>query len=439
MKNPFVFISYNVDTTLEFVKKLSVELENIGIKHWYASRDMQPTRNHADVVPRVIGECSAVLVLLNRSANDSAYVKREFQYAVDHKKMILIAKLEDFEETGCFEFIRTDVQFLSLVGLNDTISIQRICCTMNSLMITNDETSEADDDWVFDTNRSNNTLDFFSYGKERERIQKQREFVCDFAKSTYRQVIENMNAPSVLDLGCNTGEQFMMYIEDESDFSLYAGVDKEKAAIEYASKLFGSEKCFFLKLDFESEEFDRVLSEFEKEHGLDGFDIITISMVILHCKNPRKVLDTVYNHLADGGRIIVLDIDDGFNLAYPDSNGYFQRAVNICEYSNFSGYRKSGREIYSYLSEIGIDNVRLCKTGISTVGMNRKQRGDFFDIYFWFVLDDLIMMNEKHPESSIVKSDLDWLTKVYDEMKLQFKRRDFFFTLGFVLFVAGEE
>ena len=62
-------------------------------------------------------------------------------------------------------------------------------------------------------------------------------------------------------------------------------------------------------------------------------------------KEPGVLLDTLSGHLAEGGRIVILDIDDGLNIAYPDPDGHFSKAVDICAETGYSGYRKSGRQI----------------------------------------------------------------------------------------------
>ena len=53
--------------------------------------------------------------------------------------------------------------------------------------------------------------------------------------------------------------------------------------------------------------------------------------------------------LKNNGDIFIRDIDDGFNVAYPDPQDVFKKTMEICANIKESGYRKSGREIYSLL------------------------------------------------------------------------------------------
>ena len=71
--------------------------------------------------------------------------------------------------------------------------------------------------------------------------------------------------------------------------------------------------------------------------------------------------------------------------------------------------------------------------------MSRAEREAFFEIYFWFILDDLRKMNAELPDSGLVATDLAFMEEHYREMKQAFKKKDFFFTLGFVLSSATRD
>jgi SAM-dependent methyltransferase len=224
-----------------------------------------------------------------------------------------------------------------------------------------------------------------------------------------------------------------MFLADKPHIR-YVGVDRENAALEYGREMFPD--AHFYHLDCETEDFSDQLTSIEDELGIDGFDYINISMLLLHLHRPSELLDTLSNHLAEDGQIIVLDIDDGFNIAYPDPKGYFKKAVDICFQLEYSGYRHCGRTVYKMFSDVDLRDVRLHRIGLSTVEMNRREKDEFYEIYFSFILDDLRKMHEEFPNNKFVETDLKWLEENYKDMKLEFKKKDFFFTLGFVLFTA---
>ena len=162
-------------------------------------------------------------------------------------------------------------------------------------------------------------------------------------------------------------------------------------------------------------------------------------MVILHLKNPYRLLKVLRGYLAKGGMIIIKDIDDGLNLAYPDDTKDFERIINICVSNDTSGYRHSGRQIYTLLKHAGYSQVCLEKMGLSTVGMDYDDRAALFDTYFSFILEDLKIMRERYPEEESIREDYEWYRKNYEAMEERFQDDAFFFTLGFIIYTARKK
>ena len=431
---PFAFISYHTESTISFVEELSHELTNLGINHWYAKRDIAAGASYAEVIPSVIQECSLVVFLLNKFSNESHQVRNEFLKAYDLKKDILVVKIDDFKESDVFSFLRSSVQFLEVYDFNNTLKIKSICKELNKYFSNNIVSSDCFSPHL---DRESNTINFYAYEQERNRLSVQRNLLTKFAKESIDQITKRYDQFSILDIGCNTGDFCLELFQHPDKRKHYVGVDKEEGAIEYAKTVHTEAPEKFYCANCEDHHgFNALLNKIEQELDIDSFDIIFLSMVLLHIKNPRAVLDVLRNHLSPNGTLIILDIDDGLNIAYPDPRSLFQKAVEICEYTSFSGYRKSGREILSYLTELDMKNIRLHKSGISTTGMSRKERDDFFNIYFWFIMDDLKQMHQNHPESTIIKADLKWMMNNYEEMQLNFKKKEFFFNLGFMLYSA---
>ena len=173
-----------------------------------------------------------------------------------------------------------------------------------------------------------------------------------------------------------------------------------------------------------------------KDIEIESFNVINISMVLLHLKNPYRLLKTLRQFLQKGGYIIIKDIDDGFNVAYPDTDGLFSRAIRICSKCEESGFRYSGRRVFTLLEQTGYQNITLKNCGINTIGMNYDQREAFFNTYFGFIIDDIRIMTEKYPGIKEYKEDYDWYKDSYEKMESLFQYKEFFFSLGFMIYVA---
>ncbi|MBQ4333585.1 MAG: TIR domain-containing protein [Clostridia bacterium] len=433
--NPGVFISHHSKSTISLVIELSNVLQAYDIDHWYAERDIRPMDNYTEVIPLVIEECKLFLLLLNKESNVSKQVLREVQCALRQTKNpipVMIARLDDCEESQSIAYIGSTVQYVDLRGLNKVVAAQKLGEAINAWK--NGHSTIVQEKNVFQIERAETALDFYGDEGERKRLASQRQFVYDFAAEEYDSFISELHNGSFLDIGCNTGEQAMMFVEGRSEIQHYIGIDRESLALDKAREFFPS--GHFYQGNCEADDFDQLLCKIEEELDIDGFDLINLSMVLLHMKEPQFVLDTLAGHLTDGGRIVILDIDDGLNIAYPDPDEWFSKAVEICSETGYSGYRKSGRQVCQLLTDIEMHEIQLHKQGLSTAGMTRDKRSAFYELYFWFILDDLRKMNQQAPENKIVLAELNWFEEHYKEMKARFKKKSFYFNLGFMLYSA---
>jgi SAM-dependent methyltransferase len=377
-RNIDIFISHHSDSSKGLVVKVANILEELGHACWYAERDIMGSRNYTEEIPVAIRKCKMFLLLLNKHANASDEVLREIQLAVN-KMPILIIRLDDCELRNSIQYVASVSQMISIMGLNSEMTVQRICEAICSMLEkTDDNKCDQEKEDVFRSSRSENDLEFYGDFGERKRLELQHFFVTKFAESTYDSILEKYEDGSFLDIGCNTGEQSRIFLRNHPNMKYYIGVDKEEASLMQGRTLYP--QGHFYQIDCESNEIDERLSEIEEELGIDGFDIINLSMVILHTKEPHILLDVLESHLAEDGCVIILDIDDGFNVAYPDPNGNFKKAVDLCFETAYSGFRHSGRQIYKLLHDVELEDICLHKMGMSTVGMTRKEKEEFYDI-----------------------------------------------------------
>ncbi len=434
MNNTGVFISHHSNSSISLVLELSNVLQAYEIDHWYAERDIKPMENYTEVIPFVIEKSELLLLLLNKESNASKQVLMEVQCALKWKIPVMIARLDDCEESQSIAYIGSTAQYVDLRGQNKVVAAQNLGKVIDAWK--NGNHIKKDEENVFQLERAENLLDFYGDEGERKRLITQHNFIYEFACDYYDGFISSLQDGAFLDIGCNTGEQAMMFLEGRKEVSKYIGVDREEQALEKGRELFPN--GHFYQGNCESNDFDDLLSGIEDDLKIDGFDIINLSMVLLHMKEPQILLDVLSDHLAEGGRIVILDIDDGLNIAHPDPDHMFSKAVEICAETGYSGYRKSGRQICQLLADVDMSDIQLHKQGLSTVGMSREKRSDFFELYFWFILDDLRKMHDLAPDDKIVSAELNWLEEHYKEMKSKFKKKGFYFNLGFMLYSAME-
>ena len=427
-----VFISHHTNTTFRLAQELSRILEKYGIEHWYAERDIKPLENYTEVIPRVIKKSKFLVLLLNKESNVSKQVLREVQYAENIPIPVMVARLDDCELSPSIAYLASTDQQLDLRGLNRVMAAQKLAQAISEWISGESVVSSSGD--LFKYERAENSLEFYGDEGERKRLESQHNFIYEFAHEYYDEFISNYENATFLDVGCNTGKQAMMFVDGRKEIDKYIGIDREIAAIERGKELFPN--AYFYVGNCVSDEFDDLLYRIEEELDIDGFDIINLSMVLLHIKEPHILLDTLRSHLNEGGRIIILDIDDGLSIAYPDPDEMFKKAVDICAQTGYSGFRQSGRQIAELLYDVEMEHIELHKQGMSTIGMSREKRAAFFDLFFWFILDDLRKMHALAPDDKLIEADWQWMEKNYKEMRNLFKKKSFYFNIGFMLFSA---
>ncbi len=436
-----IFFSYHTDSSVSIVQETAKTLEAFDIRSWFAKRDIKATQNYTNVIPDAIDACKLFVLILNKYSMKSTQVTREVNIAMDKFKPILIINIDNspLSDNSIVYVSAASSQVVTVTESNRSVMAQKICQNIIEWFRDNDNNVSGYDNTSLTKYKMAwdvNSLEFYGDEGERHRIETQHRFVHAFAKDVYENLLFNVSDASFLDVGCNTGVQVKMFLENKP-IKYYVGIDREKAALEQAALTFPNGHLYLC--DCEAEDFSERLTAIERELGIDGFDFINLSLILLHTKNPSILIDVLSDHLAENGQMIILDIDDGFNVAYPDPEGMFEKAIQLCFKTEYSGFRHCGRAINKFLSDTDMNNITLHKIGLSSIGMSRKEKEDFYDVYFWFILDDLRKMNAENPSDAFIKADYEWLKENYGTMKNCFKKRDFFFSLGFVIYSAQAE
>lgn len=433
-----VFLSHSADSRSELVVRIAREAEAFNLKCWYAERDIKGGKNYTGLLTEAIEQSRLFVLLLDKFSLRSEHVTREVNIAMDKRKPLLIIRLDEcsLKDNNVTYVASASSQVVTMIEPNESALAQNICKEILEWFQEHDEAFDIFDEAsraIYKSSWDVNDLEFFGDEGERARIDLQHQFVYTFAKDAYDRLLTDLSGASFLDVGCNTAVQSKMFLENKP-LKHYIGIDREAAALEQAQLTFPQGHMYVCNC--EAEDFSARLYEIERELGISGFDVINVSLLLLHTRNPSILIDVLSDHLSEDGRIIVLDIDDGFNIAYPDPEGLFEKAIYLCRKTEYSGYRHCGRTINKFLSDTDLHDIQLHKIGLSNIGMSRKEKEDFFDIYFWFILDDLKKMSEEKPNDIYAAADYAWMKSNYSKMKACFKKRDFFFNLGFVLYSA---
>lgn len=278
---------------------------------------------------------------------------------------------------------------------------------------------------------------YFPSERETKRLKIQGNLLKKFDNETYQKLFSKFEQMDVLDVGSGNGDMLMDRLKESKKPFRLLGVERDAQKVEQANANYGDEgKVHFAVMDVNDPEFSESVADEMDKMGIEGFDVIHISMLLLHMESFCSLLRKCRRLLKSDGYIFIKDIDDGLNYAFPDEKNAFERIYQICDRNETSGNRRNGREIYTNLYRAGLKKISLEKSGFTTIGLSYEEKEAFWGMYFQFILGDIKWMYEKYPNNIDIKDDCEWYSKNYEDLFEQFMNDDFVFSLGFQIYLA---
>lgn len=437
-----VFISYRRDGGYEMARLIYEHLKSNGLSPFFDVEELRNGPFNTELYNVIEESENFLLVLppnaLERCQNKNDWLRLEIEHAIKFNKNIIPVMMKNFEwPSNLPKSIEIISKYNGLEMSREyfNASIKKILSLMINVNLPSENASSAN----VIIKRTNNTYFNSENIKELKRLKIQQELLEGFDKDTYDKTFKNFDHIKLLDIGCNDGSMIMNKIKTYNNIDIVIGIDYDYEIVNYANAKYNDNNGYFYQMNIEDDNLTDKLTEILHTHNIEKFNIINMSMILLHLQNPFKLLKQIRKFLSDDGIIIIRDIDDGLNFAYPDDDNYFERAINICDINETSGYRKTGRQIYTLLKRTGYTNIRLEKNGLSTIGMSFDQKEALFETYFSFIGDDCKLMVDKYPNEIVFLDNYNWYKNIYDTLEEKFLDDAFVFSLGLMLFTATKK
>ncbi|SDB03423.1 TIR domain-containing protein [Ruminococcaceae bacterium FB2012] len=419
------FISFakeDVDT----VRKIVEVMENIyHVKCWFQLKDSKA--EFVDAIMDGIEKSRAFLLFVSPHSAKSYFVLNEVHHAMgwnqSHEEYKVVPIILDKEDPELHSRIYKDISFY--VGRYNMLKYEGSSAIDSLILTIFDQTG-------YDTvDEALVTSTYHISENESIRLKAQNEVMLDFSEEYFRELVKPDSL--VLDIGCAGGDFIASRLEG-LEYRALLGLDIDGALVEKAEKTYGSDKNKFVQCNAMSDQIENVLDDYLDEQDERGFDVITISALILHIADPVHLLRTARRYLTRTGYLMIQDEDDGANVVHPNSR-FFDLAFRIWADSKESGDRHCARKIPSYLKEAGFKKIRLCKCGISNVGMTEEHKAALWDLYFnhhlWLAADENMFYDLVHTPKLVEE-----YRGMYDEYKKKYDAGEIFIQLGFYVFTA---
>jgi hypothetical protein len=106
-----LFISHAHDDA-DAAARIVAYLESHGMPCWISSRDIPPRAIYADAITEAMQACSACVVLLTSSANQSKALKRELELASHYEKPFIPIRVDGVEPAAGLDYYLRNTQWV---------------------------------------------------------------------------------------------------------------------------------------------------------------------------------------------------------------------------------------------------------------------------------------------------------------------------------------
>lgn len=437
-----VFISYRRDGGYEMARLIYEHLKQNGINPFFDLEELRSGPFNEKLYSEIEQSENFLLILppnsLERCQNKTDWLRLEIEHAIKNQKNIIPVMMKNFNwPTNLPKSIEIITKYNGLEMSREyfNASILKIISLMKNINIL----TQANNSLTNKDTRKENKYFNAKNEKEIKRLHIQEKLLENFDKETFKKVLSKYEKVRILDIGSNDGSMIINRTKNFDNIEIIIGLDYDAKIVDIANQKYNQSNKYFYQMNIEDDLLDEKLEEILTKHNIEKFNVINISMVLLHLKNPFKLLKQIRKYLSNDGTLIIRDIDDGLNIAYPDEDNYFKKAIEICNQNETSGFRKTGRQIYTLLKRSGFTSITLEKQGLSTIGMDFDEKEAIFQTYFSFIEDDCKIMMQKYPDEIEYLDNYNWYKNNYETLEEKFMDDAFSFSLGLMLFTASKK
>jgi len=106
-----VFISY-ASSDYQVVEKIYHALAAKNIRCWWDRRDIQPGDKWPKELASALEQAKVVILVFSAHTNQSEWVEREINHALNKKKTIIVFRVKDVPPLGVFDLLKSNYQWL---------------------------------------------------------------------------------------------------------------------------------------------------------------------------------------------------------------------------------------------------------------------------------------------------------------------------------------
>ena len=464
MVNYNVFLCYRGDSGGMLASNIYSDLSSYSknkLHLFYAPKCIKHGENFMTTCKEVAGRVSLMILILTpgffaQCRNNDDVVLQELRSALSNPMCTFLPVITPgfvYDDVALGEFFTEQeidrIKHINAIKYNDVYSFNSIELL---LPILQDKVGVTDYDEIIENElktrqartkrrvhiQSEGKVDFFSQGNkvEARRLETQQKLLLDFDMPVYEKHLEGREGLNVIDIGCGNGRALMARLGNRPEVDKIIGIEFNQSFVDKANADYADSKAKFFKMDAESETFFDDLRDLMDEEGIDGFDWINLLAVMSHLKSPYQLLKGLRRVCNRGAVVFIRNIDDGLNFVHPDENMMFERSFNMIAKCDTTGYRHSGRELFTLLHRSGYRDIVYDRMGINSATMDYSEKEAFFDTIFLFLKNSIGVTARNNPNDQEIQVENEWLNEHFRELEEKFLASDSFVNFGFLIVTA---
>ena len=432
-----IFISYRREGGYAMARLLYECFKNTGLSVFLDLEELRAGPFN-DKLYEAIDSCeNFVLVLppnsLDRCVRQNDWLRLEIEHAIRQKKNVIPVMMDGFTFP---EDLPPSMQVLPF--FNGVQSSREYFDATIKKLISMLRGVKLDESKINIQERHDDVRYYYDEDElEKHRLRTEDNLLAKYEKPIVDKLLKDKENAVCLDVNVLTATGSyakLSYPQISQVIALTYNEDIVKRGNAKKAEYTGSEKIDFFQVQFEAEDFEFQLENCLTKAGVEGIDIVYLSMAIMDFKKPFKILQAIQNYLNEDAVMIVRDVDDGAVFAYPDKDGLFSKFQSFYIHNIYSGYRYTGRQVYSYIRKMEPREIFLERYGVNTSNMSIRDKKALFECWFSFIPNDFARMLRENPSSKIAKEVVDFCNEHYDELNEQFFSRDVLFSAGYVIY-----
>ena len=272
-------------------------------------------------------------------------------------------------------------------------------------------------------------MNIFDTDYEIERLNAQEELLWKAQLPFYSGFL-NGEDMMILDIGCSDGYKTVKEFDRDNVRKVLA-LDSAPEAVSKAKANCGNEKFCFEMGNVEDADFEDRLIDLMKKYDIEAFDVVHLSLVVLHLKDPVRVLSILKKYIGKGGRIVIVEADDDKAALSPDD--YYLRKYNsLLKIDPYMGNRECANNMYTWLNKAGYCSIH--DTYVYAQGKDTATKKAMFDIYFSSLPVDFEDLCIDDPSNEDYRMAKDWLDENIDNIYEYLLQEKTVFSFGVSIF-----